>query len=215
MTNLSLTLEKNEITVGTNETISYHFTHDTNLLDQYFELRKNIYIQDFNLQDFSDHEDNYDDKEYTHILVICDGNRVIGGARIIVHQRNSDEILPIESEFFRLKDTFPNLSLHNKSYSEVNRTVLLPEYRQGKIGEEIVRLCALKSKLCGADYLFTVAPKVQARNNRKHCSNLGINFTIFENISVPEKPSYRGKRMFLTLTNLQQPLPKALPAILS
>lgn len=184
--------------------IKYQFTRDQNLLDQYFELRKRIYIQDFNLLDFADHEDNYDDKEYTHILVICDDNRVIGGARIIIHNKNSSELLPIESESFLLKDIFPDLLLHNKSYSEVNRTVLLPEYRQGKIGEEIVRLCALKSKLCGADYLFTVAPKIQARNNRKHCSNLGINFTIFDDISVPEKPSYRGKRMFLTLTKLQQ-----------
>jgi len=187
-----------------NYDITYQFTHDKNLLDQYFELRKEIYIQDFNLQDFADHEDNFDDKEYTHILVVCDGDRVIGGSRVIIHNKNSDIILPIESDSFLLKDILPELSLHNKSYSEVNRTVLLPEYRQGKIGEGIVHRVILYSKELGADYLFTVAPKIQARNNRKHCSNLAINFTIFDNISVPEKPSYRGKRMFLTLTNLQQ-----------
>lgn len=182
--------------------ITYTFTRDANLLGQYFELRKEIYMQDFNLNDFSDHEDDYDNKEYTHILVVCDKDKIIGGSRIIIHPKKSDVLLPVESQSFSLKDTFPDLALENKSYSEVNRTVLLPEYRQGKIGENIVYNVILHSKVCGAEYLFAIGPAVQARNNRKHCRKFGINFNIMEEVTVPDKASYHGRKMYLARVDL-------------
>jgi len=187
----------------TKERISYGFTKNPYDLNQYYTIREDVYTSHFKLQDYSTHEDIYDEQEFTKILVIKDGEKIVGGARIIFHYKNSGTLLPFETMDFQLANELPQYNLKNKSYCEVDRTALLPEYRQGGIGEKIVELATIESKLSGADYLFTIGPAIQVRNNRRHCYNLGINFKVLDNVP-PEHPSYEGKRMYLTVTDLNK-----------
>lgn len=180
----------------------YIVTRDPYLTKEYFKLREQIYIKDFNLVNFSDHEDGLDNKDFVHILLVIYKNKVIGGLRIIMHDKNSDILLPLESKENRLKDILPNLNLDKISYNEVNRFVILPEFRIGFIAERIIYEVIMYSKILGSSFLFTVTPAVQARNFRKHCRKFNINFNILENVAVPYKPSYRGKKMILSLIDL-------------
>jgi hypothetical protein len=182
--------------------ISFLFTRNKELLQQYYMLREQIYVQDFNLSDFSEHIDDYDEKEYTSILVVCDKGKVIGGVRVIFREQFSDTLLPIESEKFLLKNVLPKLALEDKSYTEINRLVLLREYRNGVVSQQILSMLVAKSKLLGANYFFAISPLVQARSYRKLYNQIGVDFKIMDEVNVPDKEYYHGKKMYLSMIEL-------------
>lgn len=188
--------------ISENKAALYQFTHDNSLLRRYFSLRKDIYIKDFNLHNFSDHEDNYDNHENTDILVVTKGNAVIGGSRLIISPQYSDHLLPLESNNFRLKNMFPDLKLHSLSYCEANRTVVHSDYRDGQILKEMICQLVLRAQAYGIRYFFTIGPAIQIRNNKRHCDSLGIHFEIMSDITVPDKPAYRGRKMYFAITDL-------------
>ena len=61
----------------TKERISYGFTKNPYDLNQYYTIREDVYTSHFKLQDYSTHEDIYDEQEFTKILVIKDGEKII------------------------------------------------------------------------------------------------------------------------------------------
>ncbi len=191
------------------DNIHFTFTRDPLLLQQYFKVRDEVYEEYFRLPSASLIHDDYDDNLGTDFLIVSDGKEVIGGARIIFRLPKSSFLLPFESDDFLLIRVLPDYDLDSKMYCEVDRTVLREPYRRGHVGREIVRQVAYYSKNKGADYLFTVDPPVQARNNKRHCSALGIDFRICTDIDVPDTPAFNGVKMFLTITDLKCPVPEA------
>lgn len=193
----------------TPDDIDFLFSKDTALLQEYFKVRDAVYLEHFNLPTADIIHDEYDEQDYTEFLIVRDKKTVVGGARLIFHQPGSGTLMPFEADDFKLVNVLPQLDLRDKIYCEVDRTVLYREYRNGDLGREIVRQSAYRSKARGADYLFTVNPPVQARNNKRHCSALGIDFNIREDIDIPDRPAFNKKKMWLTVTDLSCPVPSA------
>lgn len=191
-----------------NRSITYTFTQNRDLIESYSLLRKRIYMQEFNLDDFSDHEDGLDGKPYTYFIIIRDGETVIGGARLIVRRKHSHVLLPLETPTMRMQDMLPDILLKGKAYGEIDRTVLEPSYRQGAIAQENMRQIALASKELGMDYMFSIGPAVQIRNNRRHCAHWGIDFHILNTVKVPDQPCYRGRQMYLSLSDINTQFPE-------
>lgn len=189
------------------DTISYTLARDEKTLNQYFDLRKKVYMSDFELTDFTDHEDEFDTPEKSLFLVITDKDNVIGGMRITTHKKLSDSILPLEHEGFYLQDVFNEPDILTAAYTEVSRTVLLPEFRDGIVSTEMYRYCYALNKEIDADYLFSVSPAIQARNTRRRCKSIGIDFRIRQDIAVPDRPYYHGKKMYFAYIDMHYNTP--------
>lgn len=195
-------------TYNKNYKISAEFTQEEALLQQYFAIREKVYVEAFNLTDFSTHYDDYDYQDYTHILVIRNGGRVIGGARLTIHHKGTSVKLPMEGEGFLLSDIFPQLMLEDKTYAEVTRLAIMPEFRGYRtIATNVLGLLFTKAVSRNADYMLSVAPAVQSRNNRRHFTQLGYKTETCHDIQIPNKEAYEGKKMYLSINNIKNIMP--------
>ena len=174
--------------------------------EQYFKIRDFVYQNHFNLPSTNLIHDGFDELDNTDILVALHENgQVVGGARVIFRfLDHPDFLLPFENEHFKLIDALPELTLANCIYCEVDRTVALPDFRHLNIGQMIVGYVTKHARSKNASYLFTVSPPIQARNNRMHCHELGIPFSIRRDVKIPDHPSFNGKKMFLTITVIDE-----------
>jgi hypothetical protein len=188
--------------------LSYEFTREDALLKQYFEIREKVYVETFNLADFSTHYDNYDYHTNTDVLVVKCNEKVIGGSRLTFHYQNNDLRLPMEDEDFLLEEILPDFNLKKKIYAEITRMAVLPEYRKGReVGDLIIGLQVSQAIYKGAEHLFTVAPAIQSRNNRRRFNHLGYPTEIRQDINVPDKPAYEGRSMYLSITEIKNQMP--------
>lgn len=189
--------------------ITYDFSNDSSVLEQYFAVRKQVYMSDFELNDYADHEDIYDDLSYSSFIIAKDGDKVIGGTRIVIRTPENDFLLPLETDVFQIanvmKDNDPIIS--QKSYSEVNRTVLLPEYRGGTIYSELCKRCSRYNWKLGISYVFAVNPLIQARNTRNQLAPAKIKYRTLLDVKVPERDFYHGKKMFLSYVDINETIP--------
>lgn len=188
--------------------LSYGFTRNPILLNQYFTIREKIYMETFRLKDFSTHIDGYDSHENTQILVVCAGNIVVGGSRVTVHSPKTSVRLPMEADDFLLPNLLPHLGLQEKTYAEITRLALLPEFcSDGKIALLMLWLQFSLGVSRGCDWIFTVTPAVQARRFRRHFLKLGYHMESLDNVIVPDKPAYEGRKMYLAVTEIKNKMP--------
>lgn len=182
---------------------SYIETKDPYLLNQYFELREKVYVDEFELGDFSDHQDDYDAAPSTHIILAVrkSDSKVIGGARIVIHTPGSSLKLPMESEGLLLSKLADDTDLNNHAYAEICRMCISKDYRNKVVAREIQRKLLEKcNKEWGVKYIFTLSPAAQARAFRAHFKNIGYEMKIMTDIKISAKKEHRGRRMLLTKT---------------
>ena len=198
------------IIIGEVENKEYkcYFTSNTDLIKQYCDVRKKVYMETFNIADFTSHEDEYDYHKNTRILVVTLDDKVIGGARLTFHYAGENIKLPMEYDDFQLFNLFPKLDLKKKNYMEITRMATLPEYRRDrKMASDMFNLMFTRSVQEGAECMYSVTPKIQCRNNRRHFKSLGYEMKTFDDIIVIDKPAYDGKQMFLSITDIHNKLP--------
>jgi N-acyl-L-homoserine lactone synthetase len=178
------------------------------LLREYFDIRKRVYTETFNIADFSTHDDKYDDPQYTDFLIVQAGEKVVGGSRLTYHYKDTDMRLPMEDDNFILEDIFPSMSLRDKTYTEITRIAVLPDYRIGReVGKKMIELQLVQSVQKGAEYMFAVTPLVQVRNKRIHFQQLGYKMKTCNDVVVPDKPAYDGKKMYLAMADIHNKFP--------
>lgn len=188
--------------------LEYVFTSDTELLQDYFKVRKQVYMETFRIEDFSTHDDAYDDTSCTDFLLVFSHGKVVGGSRLTFHFSNTDKTLPMEDHNFLLDTMFPSFNLRQKTYIEITRMAVLPEYRVGReVGNTMIKLQVIRAVDKGAEYLFSVTPLVQGRNNRMHFRKLGYEMKTCNDVIVPDKPAYEGKKMYLAITDIHNKYP--------
>lgn len=181
--------------------ITYEFTTEPKLLEQYYKLREHCYREDLHLDDFSGAEDEYD--SIGHIIVVRQGDMVVGGARLVISSPENRIRLPLEEDGFLMKDLFPELDLDNVSYCEFTRFIVSPEFREGAVCKEITRRMIDSAIQEGCIYQFSIAPLLQARNSRMIGKHLGVLHIIKNSVEVPYKSIYQNlnkQRICLAIT---------------
>lgn len=186
------------------EGIKYDFFHqqtDHHLVQEYFSLRDKAFKEQWNLRHFSGDEDKYDNDS---IIIIAHKNGVcLGGARMIIHEIDSELLLPVETDNFRLINTFPELKLNRNKYAELSRIAMINEYRNGRHSTEMYRqLIAVKARSLNINYLFCITKMQLARASRMNLKKIGLPFEIKTEVKVPDLPTYEGHQMFLSLIDL-------------
>lgn len=178
--------------------INYSFADyslDTDLLEQYFKLRKEVFVSYWNLKNFVG-ENEFDRKG--HILLLHKDGICYGGARINLCTPLKDDLLPLESEELRLKDVL-NIDLKTTSYVEASKIVLVPELMNCIYANEMYRIVIEKSRQLGAAYLFAKAPLKQARRSKMACRHLNLITEIVEDLDLPDDGTHDGIKMVLSI----------------
>lgn len=188
-----------------NKTIIYDYFYNqinNDLVQQYFSLRTEAFIDQWGLKHFYGGPDKYDKDAIT--LIAHKSGVCVGGARLIVNNNiNSDYLLPMETKDFKLKNLFPELELENKTYAELSRFVVLDNYRDNKCSSEICKnLVGIKAASLDINYIFCVTAPQLARISGITFRRLGIPFEVQKNIKVPDLPTYEGHKMVLSLIDL-------------
>ncbi len=87
--------------------LDYEFTNDPALLEQYYQLREQMFISVWGLKRFHGVEDAFDKDANT--LIARMGNLCVGGARILMKVPGNSNQLPMEGDDFNLEQLLPEL----------------------------------------------------------------------------------------------------------
>jgi len=177
--------------------LTYEFTKDPGYLHQYYRLREEMYISVWGLKHFDGQEDSFDAD--CHTLVARVGNHVVGGCRLIVVNPYSDNLLPLESEQFRLQNVLPGLNIESCKIAECSRLAVLPEYRM-QVSRKLQILLTDHARDVGSSYAFAIAPAAQARSYKTYLRSRGYDFIITD-VKVPEREEFEGIKMCLQMVD--------------
>lgn len=180
------------------ELLTYECTTDMQYLRQYFFIREFAYRVDLQLKHFSGAEDDID--RYSHLLIARKGHYCVGGARLTISTPNKRVALPLESDEFRLRSVLPELE--SKSYCELGRLAILPEYRgQGGL-ERLFKLGADIARDLGCAYMVGVSPPVSARKFANVYRKFGFEARVCNDIPAPVKAIHEHLDLQFVLVKL-------------
>jgi len=182
-----------------NTKLTYEFTKEPALLQQYYLIRERCYKEVWGLKIFSGAEDEHDRKG--HILVVRQKNRVIGGGRLVMRPVGSSDRLPLETDNLLLDEVLFEFDLQGKILGEIGRIAVLPEFIGGKIGKISLYLLGL-AQVHQCNYLTTVAPWEQAKRYRRIGDRLNIDTQILDNVIIADRPYYNKIEMKLLVCDL-------------
>jgi predicted GNAT family N-acyltransferase len=179
----------------------YQFTDNEEQLRIYYTITQNVYQEVLELEPSPLHN-SY--RDASHILIVKRNDDIVGGARLVVSSPEHPVQLPMEQDTFILKKKLPEFFLDNKSYGEICRVALLPEARGRTILATILAHLFAKAQCLGCHYLFSIAPKIQIRNNRIAGKQIGMDIQTLPDLGIPYKSEYRHQRnMKLSYGNLE------------
>lgn len=191
--------------------VTYEFTEDPDLIRQYIELRRMLYVTDPKFRGFRTFSHlKAEEKEYftAYVQVARAGQQVIGGACLTIVPERGDLLLPLEKNImpsdgftdFRLKRQFPQMDLENCCYAELNRMAVHPDYRQGECLKEMSRRIFDFCRKQGVEYLFVLSDLVRGRAYKKLIKNaFDIDGTVFRDLTLPLKADYENLPMYLMM----------------
>lgn len=187
------------------QNISYSFDHKKEDLNAYAELVMEYYKKDLKL-DLQ--QNNMADSLYRldrneTILIVKDDDRVIGGSKIIFSHLTSNQLLPLESEKFRINNILPK-EFGNYSYCEYARLVLHPDYRGKTIISRLVATLTDYAIQQGAGLITLMAPPINAVLYRRVCKGLGMPMQIRNDIEVDQKAAYQQLGLKLITCDVRQ-----------
>ena len=180
--------------------LTYEFTKDPALLQQYYIIRESCYKEVWGLKVFSGAEDSHD--RCGDILIVREGEKVVGGGRVVVRYSNSPEKrLPMETDEYLLHELLPEIGSDRVVIGEIGRIAISHEYRGNKLSQIGLYLFA-KAQSYSCRYLTIAAPLKQALKYRKLGKSLGADIKIIENVPVVEHPYHNNIEMKLLVCDL-------------
>lgn len=173
--------------------LTIEFTRDPALIHQYCRL----YNDECRIvPEFVEAEQELNRK--SHILVVRQGDLVVGGGRLFVTSPRKNKELPLELEDFRVADHFPELTLKQMTYGEISRLVVLPDFRGEEMLKDIIVNMHRKCVSQGVDVLFAAAPLINVRSYRKISRSIGIKEVgIVMDIEIPPYPGFEEVKDYL------------------
>lgn len=184
--------------------IVYEETQSLLYLQQYYDLRENVFKKVWNLENYSGQPDEYD--AISDIIIARKGKKCIGGARITVSTPENRILLPMEGDDFLLREQandafqkeFQNLDLTKIKYGEISRLALLQnDFHSCTIGlyNKMLEHCLSR----GINCVVSIAPMQQSRSVRIFLQKLGLKVKIFQDLDFPQRSCYEGIKMYLSV----------------
>ena len=180
--------------------VSFEFTRDEGLLQQYCILREEMFKKVWDLSHFKAQKDKIDD--ISHIIVAKQGLQCVGGGRITLSTPAARQKLPMEGSDFTLESGLHDLKLSECSYAEVTRIAVLSEYSKDNVITQLIDRIILKIISEQCKFLFFISPMTMTRTHRRVVNNLGYTLTTRKDVIIPDREEYEGIRMFLSYIDL-------------
>ncbi|OMH38015.1 hypothetical protein [Motiliproteus sp. MSK22-1] len=184
--------------------ISFEFSKEPALLEQYYNIREECFRRELGIQSFDGGENDFD--RWGRILIVRDGDRCIGGARLSGSTPYSPGLLPLENNGFMVLKVFSKLALEGKSYCQWTRLALLPEYRSMENLQALALSMIQNARACGYSYAFSVAGSNRSRLYRKIYKVLDYDYEIRTDLSVPAEQGFMGLEHLLSIGYLEEPI---------
>ena len=177
--------------------IRFQLTRDPKHLAQYYKIRQFCFRNDLSLLSFDGSEDAYDRDGW--IMVGLKDDQCVAGARISGSDGNMP--LPLEHEGLDLHVLFPQLQQQTQ-YCQWTRLAIMPNHRTPEMLRDTCQAIIELAAQQGYRYAFNVAGRNRARLYKRLHSNLGYDYRIMDQISVPEEPGFQGLPHLLSVTDL-------------
>jgi len=179
--------------------IVYELARDPGLLHQYYQLRENLFLHAWGLQNFAGKKDTFDD--HSDIMVARARNHCIGAGRLTFTSFMAPNPLPVEKNGFSLVEALPELNLTQEAYVEISRLAILPEYQNSVVMLELSRQLLTRAAERKVRYIFMLTPAKLARNYHKAAGLFGLEWQVLNNIHIPDSEEYESK-MVLSMLDL-------------
>lgn len=183
----------------------YEFTRDPELLHQYYRIF-NSQCRVVSSLEYLEKEEQYNKR--SHIMVVREGNLVVGGARITINTPRQNHPLPLEIGEFRLTSLFPDLEAKQQRYAEFSRLAVLPDYRGADVLRQIIINVYRKCVALDIHYIFAAAPLVNGRSYRQICKAIGLtDAKVYMDIDIPPAPGFEEVKDYLFAVEIFKSLP--------
>lgn len=175
------------------EKINTFITKDKTLLQQYYDLRHQVYCVENGWKDFNSAENELDIKGKV-IVAVRDG-KVIGGMRLL----NSDQVDSFPNEEVGSKFIFRNflkdagLDFEAK-ISEVSAFFVEKESRDSTVSTMLFEVAFREAAAQGCLYTIGISTVALCRSHRKDINRLGYDVKIFSNYAWIPKKEYNYKK---------------------
>lgn len=185
---------------GDDEPIVYEFTQDVALLHQYHHLREVMYKKVHHIE-FDGSEDLYD--KLSHVLIARRGKLCLGGCRLTIREADETWKLPLETQGFHLRNTFPDTPLGKVRHGEISRFAIMEDSGTEDIFYGLCKVMHEKVLQSKIHYLFAKSPYVLARNWRMVANSFGVKTTrICNEITLPVDPDLPEFKWYIILSDL-------------
>ncbi len=189
------------------EKVTFEFTRDPALLQQYYRIREQMYNDVWHLTNFDGSEDEFD--RQSHILIARIGKQCVGGLRIGIKLPRSTAPLPMEAAGdFDLRKLVPEMKLEYVAYAELSRYAFLHEYSSHEIMAELSANIRRKLLTYDVHYAFMKSPLIIARRHRVTSAYTGEIYKILSKVNLPEHEEHEGIRMVLSYIDYTDELGK-------
>lgn len=182
--------------VGLHRDVTFEFTRDPALLQQYYELRWRMYTEKWGLEHFPTGPDEFDERGM--MLIARRDKLVVAGIRMLIRSPRMNKPLQIEADGIDLRQELPDLHLDRVPYCELSRFARLPEYRGPEFAVQINRALKRKAIAHGVKYGFVLSPRSQARSYRLINQHEGESYVICDQVPIPDHEDLEGIRMVLS-----------------
>ena len=182
------------------EGVTYEFTKNNELLEQYFAIRKQCFLVELGVNDYpwSREEDDLDE----HMLVAIKNGICIGGIRWLPSNVEQRRLLQIEKSGFRVAEALPELQLQNYNYCEFGRLAVTKSERQdGKVVRDLFRLLVDRVRERSMDFFIMEIDKNRDARFRSIFSSFGVEICK-QNVHIPSLTYAKPYELALYVTKL-------------
>lgn len=177
--------------------ITFEFSKQDDLLEQYYWLREECFRKELKLDAFNGREDIYD--QTGNILIVRDGDVCVGGVRITGCSLFNQTLTPLESKGLNLNKVLPQLDLPLAPYCQHERLVLRPEYRKTEIFRAVCKAVMRGCASLGYHYAFNVTGLKRARLYKRVHSGLGYSYKIYDHLDLPVEKGFSHLEHLLSI----------------
>lgn len=182
--------------------VQMFFTKEPKFLADYYEARKQVYIgggKKFIGTLGKGKMDEFDNPNHpaSHIMVVYNNYKCIGGVRLVVIEPGQKLLLPSETNNFIISKRAPEYELNRKRYCEISRIALLPG--NGHILPDLYYEIRKKVFELKIEYGFSTSTKSRAIIFKRVASRTKSKVIIRDDINVPDDNMYDNIKMVLAV----------------
>lgn len=189
--------------------VSFELSREPRMLQQYYRIREQCFRSELGVAGFDGGEDCYDG--LSDVLVIRDGDRCIGGVRMLDPSKLPGHRLPFEAGDVDIRRYLSIEQEPLSQYCQWSRLAIDPKYRN-KV--DLLQFCnALTESAKNKGFLYSlyISEGIRTRLFMKLHKKLGFDYHILEDVEVPVENGFDQFKHLLSVARLDKQMIEITP----